>query len=164
MCMCQSIFRIVAKVSTLLRVAWLAMLDLTKLWHRPIPVTTYIFCYIMIFILVHIKDGESIECHVLSFVWKKNEKIPDFKGLTYYSAFYFAGWIFGLSSENVESRSRLQRDSIASSTRSSSTISTENNNAIQIKMEKLRRELEVLQTKVLEERERWLSNSLIVIR
>ena len=41
MCMCQSIFRIVAKVSTLLRVAWLAMLDLTKLWHRPIPVTTY---------------------------------------------------------------------------------------------------------------------------
>ena len=124
----------------------------------------HIFCYIMIFILVHKKGVESTECHVLSSVWKKNEKIPDFKGLTYYSAFYFAGWIFGLSSENVESRSRLQRDSIASSTRSSSTISTENNNAIQIKMEKLRRELEVLQTKVLEERERWLSNSLIGIR
>ena len=68
----------------------------------------------------------------------------------------YTGWIFGLSSENVESRSRLQRDSIASSSTTSTVL--ENNNAVQIKMEKLRRELEMLQTKVVEERERQFSN------
>ena len=70
----------------------------------------------------------------------------------------FTGWIFGLSSENVESRSRLQRDSIASSAASNTSTVLENNNAVQIKMEKLRRELEMLQTKVVEERERQFSN------
>ena len=70
--------------------------------------------------------------------------------------FLYTGWIFGLSSENVESRSRLQRDSIASSSTTSTVL--ENNNAVQIKMEKLRRELEMLQTKVVEERERQFSN------
>ena len=58
----------------------------------------------------------------------------------------------------MESRSRLQRDSIASSAASNTSTVLENNNAVQIKMEKLRRELEMLQTKVVEERERQFSN------
>ena len=58
----------------------------------------------------------------------------------------------------MESRSRLQRDSIASSAASTTSTVLENNNAVQIKMEKLRRELEMLQTKVVEERERQFSN------
>lgn len=64
---------------------------------------------------------------------------------------YFPGWVFGLTTENVETRSRLQRDSIASST--SSTVESFNS-AAKIKVEKLRRELDLLQSKVMEEREK----------
>ena len=66
----------------------------------------------------------------------------------------YTGWVFGLTTENVESRSRMQRDSISSSTGSS--VMGDTDNAVKIKLEKLRRELDVLQSRVLEEREKYL--------
>ena len=68
----------------------------------------------------------------------------------------YTGWVFGLTTENVESRSRMQRDSIASSTGSSIMMGPEPDNVVKIKLEKLRRELDVLQSRVLEEREKYL--------
>ena len=65
----------------------------------------------------------------------------------------YTGWVFGLTTENVESRARLQRDSIASSSTSSSAFDTDN--AVKIKLEKLRRELDIIQSRVVEEREKY---------
>ena len=63
---------------------------------------------------------------------------------------WILGWVFGLTTENVESRSRVQRDSIASS----SAASIDVQNSVQIKLEKLRRELDMIQGRVMEEREK----------
>ena len=56
----------------------------------------------------------------------------------------------------MESRSRLQRDSIASTISSSgSTVDGSTDNAVKIKLEKLRRELDIIQSRVMEEREKY---------
>ena len=65
----------------------------------------------------------------------------------------YTGWVFGLTTENVESRARLQRDSI-SSTSTTNTSVFDTDNAVKIKLEKLRRELDIIQSRVVEEREK----------
>ena len=67
----------------------------------------------------------------------------------------YTGWVFGLTTENVESRARLQRDSIASSSASTSSSAFDTDNAVKIKLEKLRRELDIIQSRVVEEREKY---------
>ena len=68
----------------------------------------------------------------------------------------YTGWVFGLTTENVESRARLQRDSISSTSTSATTSSSvfDTDNAVKIKLEKLRRELDIIQSRVVEEREK----------
>ena len=54
----------------------------------------------------------------------------------------------------------LHRDSIASSA-SSSVLETDN--AVKIKLEKLRRELDVIQSKVMEEREKYVKKAILCV-